>query len=116
MPRSFRRGHKRGAAGDRRGGLRRALIITVALLVETVPTWVRTHRIAGNFIVRCRKGHLFTTIWIPGASVKALRLGLWRFQRCPVGHHWSLVTAVKESELSESERRAAHENRDIRLI
>ncbi len=115
MPGSFMRGRKRRGAGGRRGGLRRPLIIAAALLLETVPTWLRTHRIAGNFVVRCREGHLFTTIWVPGASVKALRLGLWRFQRCPVGNHWSLVTPVRESELSESELRSAHEHNDIRL-
>ena len=42
--------------------------------------------------VRCRDGHLFRTIWIPGLSVKAIRLGWWRFQYCPVGRHWSVVS------------------------
>ena len=70
---------------------------------------------AGNVVVRCRQGHLFTTIWIPGASVKAARLGWWRFQRCPVGRHWSLVTPVKRSVLTEEEQRSADENRDIRI-
>jgi hypothetical protein len=74
-----------------------------------------TSRVGGNVIVRCREGHLFTTIWIPGASVKALRLGRWRYQRCPVGNHWSLVTPVRESELTEEERELAHSHRDIRL-
>lgn len=41
--------------------------------------------------VRCRAGHLFTTIWIPLASLKAARLGGQHFQRCPVGHHWTTV-------------------------
>jgi hypothetical protein len=69
----------------------------------------------GNVVVRCRDGHLFTTIWVPGASVKSVRLGWWRLQRCPVGNHWSIVTPVKESELSESERRFAHEHQDVRV-
>ena len=66
-------------------------------------------------IVRCRQGHLFTTTWIPGASVKALRLGPWRLQRCPVGRHWSLVTPVAEDRLSESEREQARSVRDTVL-
>lgn len=41
--------------------------------------------------VRCRDGHLFTTIWVPLASLKAVRLGDRRYQRCPVGRHWSIV-------------------------
>lgn len=66
-------------------------------------------------IVRCRQGHLFTTTWIPGASVKALRLGPWRLQRCPVGRHWSLVTPVAEGRLSEAERERARSVRDTVL-
>jgi hypothetical protein len=66
-------------------------------------------------VVRCRKDHLFTTIWIPAASVKSLRLGWWRVQRCPVGHHWSLVTPVNEADLSDDQRRVASEHRDIRI-
>ena len=75
----------------------------------------RSGRIAGNVVVRCRQGHLFTTIWIPGVSMKAARLGWWRFQRCPVGRHWTLVTPVRESDLTEDERRIARETRDVRI-
>ncbi len=31
------------------------------------------------------------TVWIPGASVKSLRLGLWRLQWCPVEQRVTLV-------------------------
>ncbi len=58
---------------------------------------------------------MFTTIWLPGASLKSLRLGWWRYQRCPVGRHWSLVTPVKESDLSEEQKRIAHETKDLRI-
>jgi hypothetical protein len=75
----------------------------------------RGYPMGGNVVVRCRKGHLFTTIWLPGASLKSVRLGWWRFQRCPVGKHWSLVAPVKESDLTEEEKRVARENRDIRI-
>ena len=56
-------------------------------------------------IVRCRAGHLFTTLWIPGVSLKALRLGWWRLQRCPVGQHWTVVTPVRGDALTPEERR-----------
>ncbi len=69
----------------------------------------------GNVVVRCRRGHLFTTIWIPGASVKALRLGWVRIQRCPVGGHWGRVTPVKLSELTDEERRSAGQHHDLRI-
>jgi hypothetical protein len=44
--------------------------------------------------VRCSDGHLFTTIWVPLASIKAVRLGGTRYQYCPVGHHWATVTRL----------------------
>jgi hypothetical protein len=75
----------------------------------------RGHLLGANTVVRCRSGHLFTTIWIPGASLKAIRLGWWRFQRCPVGDHWTLVTPVKVSDLTQDEARIASEHRDVRI-
>ena len=87
----------------------------MGVLPEVAVLKMRGYAPAGNVVVRCRRGHLFTTIWIPGVSVKAARLGWWRFQRCPVGRHWSLVTPVKRSVLTEEERKSADENRDIRI-
>jgi hypothetical protein len=77
--------------------------------------WARGYPIGGRLIVRCRRGHLFTTLWIPGVSFKALRLGWLRFQRCPVGHHWSLITPVRQTDLTEEEIRAARSSRDVFL-
>jgi hypothetical protein len=68
-----------------------------------------------EIIVRCRSGHLFTTIWIPGASFKAIRLGVVRFQHCPVGDHWTIVTPVDPNNLTDAERRAAEARRDARI-
>lgn len=106
---------KRGRRGDAPRWQRRVQVLLGAFLVEAVPLWLRTHRLGGNVVVRCRDGHLFTTLWIPGASVKALRLGMWRVQRCPVGGHWTIVAPVNEAELTEDERRAAHAHHDIVL-
>jgi hypothetical protein len=95
--------------------LGRVLLIIGALVVEVVPLWRRGYGVGGNVIVRCRRGHLFTTLWLPGVSVTSLRLGWWRLQRCPVGGHWSLVTPVRRSDLTEDEIRTAAETRDLRL-
>ena len=76
---------------------------------------MRGYGIAGDVVVRCRSGHLYTTIWVPGASLKSVRLGWWRLQRCPVGGHWSLVTPVRRSALTEDELRTAAEIRDVRI-
>jgi hypothetical protein len=90
-------------------------IVVVAMVVATFISRRRGYAIGPNTLVRCQEGHLFTTVWIPGVSVKALRLGWWRFQRCPVGGHWSLVHPVKEADLTDEERQMALTHRDIRL-
>jgi hypothetical protein len=64
-------------------------------------------------IVRCRDGHLFTTTWVPLASLTAVRLGRLRFQLCPVGHNWTFVRLVRGDVLLE-ERREAEGTRDWR--
>lgn len=92
---------------------RTGMIVAAGMLAETAGLWLQSRKIAGNVIVRCSQGHLFTTLWIPGASVKSLRLVWWRFQRCPVGGHWSLVRPVDEATLSGNERRSAREHHDL---
>jgi hypothetical protein len=46
---------------------------------------------------------------------KSFRLGWWRFQRCPVGGHWSLVTPVRRTDLTPEEQRFADASKDIRI-
>jgi hypothetical protein len=95
---------------------RRGLALAAATVAADIAVLRRRgYGLGGRVVVRCRSGHLFTTIWIPAASVKAVRLGPYRLQRCPIGRHWSLVTPVDESTLTDDERQAAHEARDIRL-
>jgi hypothetical protein len=60
-----------------------------------------------TLIVRCRNGHLFTTVWIPFVTFKAIRIGLMRIQYCPVGEHLTTVVPVDPSTLTELERRFA---------
>ncbi len=94
-------------------GRRKTLL--ALFLLEPVAMWLRGYPVGGRLVVRCRQGHLFTTLWLPGVSLKSLRFLWWRVQRCPVGHHWAVVTPVRESELSRRERRAAARHRDIPL-
>ncbi len=91
---------------------RKALLLGLFVL-EPLSMWLRGYPLGGRLVVRCRQGHLFTTLWIPGVSLKALRFGWLRVQRCPVGHHWSVITPVRESELSRRDRRVAESNRDV---
>jgi len=94
---------------------RRLGVLAGAFVVETIPLLLNGYGIGGNVVVQCTKGHRFTTIWLPGASVKSLRLGPRRFQYCPVGRHWSLVRLVKKSDLSARQLRAARERKDVRI-
>jgi hypothetical protein len=99
----------------KRGRGRAPLIMLAGVLLEAIATKLRAGRVGGNVVVRCHEAHLFTTIWVPGASIKSLRFGWWRLQRCPVGRHWSIVTPVKEADLTGRQRRGASRHRDIRI-
>ncbi len=92
--------------------MRPGLIVGIVLVVFVVLLTVARARsrglpLAGDVVVRCGRGHLFTTLWVAGVSVKAVRLGGVRLQRCPVGRHWSLVTPVDEATLTAEELRQA---------
>jgi hypothetical protein len=63
-------------------------------------------------VVRCASGHLFMTTWIPLVSVKALRLGAVRIQRCPLCGHAAAVVPVPDSELTPAMRAEAARHRD----
>ena len=99
----------------RRPRARGLVMLVVALAVELGVLRARGYGLGGKVVVRCRSGHLYTTIWIPAVSVKSIRLGPWRLQRCPVGRHWSLVTPVDRSHLSRRERRSAGAVSDRRV-
>ncbi|HZQ80639.1 MAG TPA: hypothetical protein VFB25_01530 [Gaiellaceae bacterium] len=92
-----------------------AIVAVAIVLARLAMRFAGYGTAAGNTIVRCRRGHLFTTLWVPFGSLKAVRLGVWRYQYCPVGKHWSLVRPVKESELTPEQRAQAEAVKDIRL-
>jgi hypothetical protein len=87
--------------------------VVAGYVAGTVIATRQGYRFGWNVSVRCRRGHLFSTVWIPGASVKALRLGYWRVQWCPVGRHVDLVRLVKDADLTEDERSLAAAHHDV---
>ena len=103
------------SCGRRRSKVRILAFFVAVYAAGTVVARRRGYNIGGHTVVRCRDGHLFTTIWIPGVSVKSLRMGWYRFQRCPVGDHWTIVSPVKDIDLTEEERESAAANRDVRI-
>ena len=98
-----------------RGRRRRAIAVAavIAYIIGTIIAIRQGYSFGKNTVVRCREGHLFSTVWIPGASVKSLRLGLWRVQWCPVGRHVDLVHPVKEAGLTAAERSFALAHHDV---
>lgn len=98
-----------------RRSLRSFLVVAASLAVGTAVARKLGYRVGGDTVVRCREGHLFTTLWIPGVKVKAVDLGLARFQHCPIGNHWSLVVPVRDADLTPDQRRVADEHHDIRI-
>lgn len=90
------------------------LAITLSALL-TLLARRRGYRLGLHTVVRCRSGHVFTTIWIPGGSLKAIRLGTARLQRCPVGEHWTLVRPIREADLTDDDRREAEQHHDMRI-
>ena len=91
------------------------LAIAVLILVLNALAARRGGKTGRDVVVRCSKGHLFTTTWIAGVSLKAIRLGNARVQRCPVCERWTRVTRVRDSELTDEDRRMAAAHHDVRI-
>jgi hypothetical protein len=94
---------------------RRILLTVAAVAVWTVVARRLGYRFGPNTVVRCRRGHLFTTIWIPGVKLKAIDLLVARVQWCPVGRHWSLVTPVRDAARTAADRQGAAAHHDVRI-
>jgi len=94
---------------------RRILLGIAAVVVWTLVARRLGYRLGANTVVRCRRGHLFTTIWIPGVKLKAIDLLVARVQWCPVGRHWSVDVPVREADLSVEDRLLAASQHDVRI-
>jgi hypothetical protein len=95
--------------------LRTILIIAGLITGGTLIARRLGYNLGTDTIVRCRQGHLFTTIWIPGVKLKELDLVIARIQRCPVGHHWSLVVPVRPATLTAENREFAQAHHDVKI-
>lgn len=91
------------------------LVSIAAVVVFTLIARRLGYRLGGDVVVRCRQGHLFMTWWIPGVKFKAVDLVVARWQRCPVGRHWSLVVPVRDCDLTDEQRRFAADHHDLRI-
>ena len=103
-----------------RGRSRRRRWFTVAAVLGTIAAETafmrrRGYSVGPHTTVRCRDGHLFTTIWIPGASLKSIRLGTMRLQYCPVGRHFTSVRPVKDADITDEVRATARLHHDISI-
>src|SRR3712207_1181876 len=59
-------------------------------------------------IVRCRRGHFYTTWVLPGGPYSLTgAIPSMRYQYCPVGRHWTWARRVDERLLSPLRWRAA---------
>ena len=89
------------------------LVIFTAVVIKVARmSRVQGYRFGRDVIVRCRDGHLFMTTWIPMVSFKAIRLGLVRYQYCPVGDHSTAVRLMRDEDLTPAERQAAGRHHD----
>jgi len=95
--------------------MRRFLAAVAVIAGMTVVGRLAGYRFGRNTVARCRQGHLFTTIWIPGVKLKAVDLLVARFQWCPVGKHWSLVVPVRDRDLTDEQRQDALAHHDVRV-
>ena len=95
--------------------VRTVLIVAGVIAAATLIARRLGYGLGTDTVVRCRQGHLFTTIWIPGIKLKALDLVVARWQYCPVGGHWSLVVPVRDEDLTQEERQFARDHHDIRI-
>lgn len=66
-------------------------------------------------IVRCSEGGLYSTIWWKWGSLKAVRLGPLRVQRCPIHHRWEKPRRANIDELTATELAAARSVVDTAL-
>jgi hypothetical protein len=94
-------------------GLSTIVVVVLAIYFFAYLMKQKGYSFGKNTIVKCGKGELYTTIWIPGGSLKAIRWGMIRYQWCPVGKHFSSARIMRASDLSNEEIAIAGQVHDI---
>lgn len=97
------------------------LILWVFIVIIGFIAFVKSMKRRGmtfgkNVVVRCSSGHMYTTIWIPGVSLKAVRWGSRRIQFCPEGKHWAMTRQVFGAELNPEVIQQAQQVHDVRIV
>ena len=97
--------------------VRRLLLPALALIAfQLVGEYLaREHPDRFDPVVECGAGHRYRSIWVPGGSLKAVRWFGRRWQRCPVGRHWSWTRRVDPDRLSPNDLQAASAMHDLRV-
>jgi hypothetical protein len=91
------------------------IIVVVAILAFVAGALIarrKGYNRPGEVVARCRRGHLFTTVWSAKASGRRVDLGWARIQRCPVGDHLTIVFPVRNTDLTAEQRKEARKYRD----
>ncbi len=89
--------------------------VVLLIVIMIVVGRARGYDYGRESVMRCSRGHLFTELLIPGVSFRAVRLGVARYERCPVGRHWALCRPQRRSDLSPDEIAEAEAHRTSRL-
>jgi hypothetical protein len=91
-------------------------VVVLALAAATIAARRMGYSgIGGDTVVRCRAGHLFTTLWVPGASLKSVRLGTNQVPVLSGRKALDPRDPVRESELTDEEREFALQHHDARV-
>ena len=98
---------------SRRRKITPVVVVVGVIAGGTVAARLLGYKLGRNVIVRCRQGHVYSTVWITGVKLKEMDLVVARIQYCPVGKHWSLVIPVREADLTEGERQFARAHHDL---
>ncbi|HVC57992.1 MAG TPA: hypothetical protein VND15_00780 [Candidatus Acidoferrales bacterium] len=68
-------------------------ILPVAIVAVVIVALLLYYRFGPKYVTRltCQKcSQQFDYNWVPGISFNAVRLGKWRYMRCPLCGRWSL--------------------------
>ncbi len=89
--------------------------VVLLVVLMSVVGRARGYDYGRESVMRCSAGHLFTELLIPGVSFRAVRLGVARYERCPVGRHWAICRPQRREDLSPDEIAEAEAHRASRL-